>query len=207
VAINGGALFREDVSEALLPALKGALGRVADKNGSVDFELHFTTRELQAIDTSRRRLWERLLKQLALDAGFRDARVGTNGSIVPWQDRLSTTSAKPGDAADAEENGEGDDRARAYAVRTPLSRYLAIGADCVVNLEDVVREGEIDAGLRRSIESAIAQVELPRRDLLVLRARLSDPRSGVEQLRERVKELAAALGFERGRVRGVLNRR
>jgi hypothetical protein len=211
VAIHGRAALDENGGwdERCLHGLSAALAQVEDKAGHVEFSVYFTTREMQSLDWSRQGFREARLRQFALSAGFRDARVRHRVSHpgLQWQDWLAAGEPRAGDAPDQGEDGLGDDRATAFAVRTPLSRFLAGGADCVVDVPRLSRGGEIDASLKRSIESSIAQVELPQKDLLLLRARLADPRSDTPRLRDQLEVLRESLGFRESQIRGVLNRR
>ena len=209
VEIDGRQLVTSEAwNEELLSALRAELARVEDKNGRVQIRVHFTTRDLQSRDGSQRRRQESVLRQVAVTAGFQDARVGRGVSHPgnPWPNRLAlrepALDATPGE----QENGSRDGRVTAFPVHTPLSRLLAHGADCVVDIEGPIRNGKIDPELRRSIGSAVRDVDVARKNSLAIRMRISvGRRSPAEQLplTEEAEAVATTLGFDRAQILGT----
>src|SRR5205823_1483559 len=111
-----------------------------------------------------RRVIEWALKGLARDAGFGRPSVYEthhNDRFV-WDDYVAPLR-KPEDSA-AAEPVLGDDRVRAYSVRTPLSRVLVGPAEGVIDVRTEIDAGKPNwdtAGIEESARKAVGKLRLP----------------------------------------------
>jgi beta-lactamase regulating signal transducer with metallopeptidase domain len=142
------------------------------------------------------------LKGLARAAGFRSAKVDEElrNDDVTWRQRIATLDGDRPGLPGGDEPGMGNQTVRIYPVRTPLSRYLFEGSDCVVDFL-AAPDPEVEDRVRVSIKAMAKNLDLARKQRIHFRvpADKVDERSRVP-LQERLDRLAKSLGFRRSQV-------
>jgi hypothetical protein len=139
------------------------------------------------------------LRELARTEGFRGAKIDEElrNDDVNWQARVAIIDAGRPGSTRGDEAGLGNNTVRIYPVRTPLSRYLFDGSDCVVDcLAAPVLE--VKDRVRVTIKATVPKLDLERRQQLLFRV----PAGQVEErsrvpLQEELHGLAKSLGFQR----------
>ncbi|MBN9516944.1 RNA polymerase sigma factor [bacterium] len=118
-----------------------------------------------------------------------------------------TARLRDGVGADAPEPGVGDDRVRAFRVRTPLSRVLTNGADGVVDIRtplDAGPGGTVPAAVEKSADAALAALALPRGGTVDFLFEAADPTRGGEATA--IRSAAQRWATAHGLVFGTLGR-
>lgn len=174
VALHGGALFGRDgrlQAERLRPdQMRADLGGVSPLGGrdAARIDTHLAASPAPA----ERRLLELAMKGWAREAGLADAAYATfSADRDRWPDVLKATGGRTGAVADKEEEGgAGDGPAKAYPVRTALSRYALPGGDaaCVVRLRPLAKgfDGRLDAATRKAVAAAVRKLDPSRKGTL-----------------------------------------
>jgi hypothetical protein len=113
-----------------------------------------------------------------------------------WDDWVAPL--KEDKAAGAEETALGDDRVKAYLVRTPLSRMLTGGAGGVIDVRtplDPRARDWVPADVEKSVGAAIAALKLPKGERLDFYFSLPRRDNDTE---DKVKRLVAKWGEDYG---------
>jgi hypothetical protein len=168
VVVNGSALFPDGKSidpEALdLDGLRKALSAYRpSKDVAVHFAVHYSGPVSPPAKAVNLLHWG--LEGLARDVGFGRAKaMGTyhQDGRFDWEKFVAPLREAKG--GDTDEPAAGDERARAYPVRTPLSRLLAGPADCIVDVRaplDPVQGTWLTPEGEKSVRAAITELKLP----------------------------------------------
>jgi hypothetical protein len=186
------------LDQAALQSIRRDLVRAGTRDGIVHFRIFHD----KASDHHENRRLHDALSGLARVVGFRDAKVDEElrNDDVTWRDRIATLDeARPG-LSGGDEPGLGNNMVRIYPVRTPLSRYVFEGSDCVVDFL-VAPDLEIEDRVRVTIKATLPKLDLGRKQRVHFRV----PADKVEEhsrvsLQERLHRLAKSLGFQRSSV-------
>src|SRR5262249_47944029 len=134
--------------------------------------------------------------------GFRGAKVDEElrNDDLTWRKRIATLDGGRPGSPRGDEAGLDNNAVRIYPVRTPLSRYVFEGSDCVVDcLAAPVLE--VEDRVRVTIKATLPKLDLERKQQIHFRV----PADQVEErsrvpLQEELHRLANSLGFQRSRV-------
>lgn len=161
------------------------------------------------IEVGKEALKEKV-KQLCRDAGFEQVQTREIQTSADWKERMDQFNSSVADE-DADEPIVMNDSVRAVAIRTPLSRYLTEGADCIVELRKPLdgRSLATAAAIHAQIAEPIERLKPSKKGYLQLR--VSSTEAGrplvdafVESGPNGVSEatlLARSFGFESCRIR------
>jgi hypothetical protein len=206
VLVNGSAAVKPDKSidpqaidmEALKKALRGL--RRQDPPETVSIDIFF---DKPRPAEEGRYLLHLACKGLASEAGFPNATVGTTfGGTDPWKRALDAIKRYGDPGKDGgEENAVGNEIARAYPIRTALSKYQHHDADCLVEILAPFVEGskgDLTAAQEKAIMACVAELKLPTQKSIVFNVhRKIGERGAVLAFHEGpAKQLAKKLGFE-----------
>jgi hypothetical protein len=197
LAFVRGCALGENVPSGVTPiqlgALESELKPLASENATVYFRVVLAgSGEPNDIDTILKRVGERagFARQIPSHS-FRSPEDG-------WSSIVSTTLAGPDDK-DAREDHTGEEHLEVYRVATRLSRILAEGADCVVDLRVTLEEsdsGFVPPGLGETISQILQDLEIERREIIFFRVRhLLCKKDGDRRLFEDLEKLAKDLAF------------
>jgi hypothetical protein len=138
------------------------------------------------------------LEGLARAEGFRGAKVDEElrNDDLTWRERIATLDAGRPGSPQGEEAGLGNNTVRIYPVRTPLSRYLFEGSDCVVDCL-AAPDLDVEGRVRVMIKATLPKLDLVRKQQIHFRI----PADKVEEhsrapLQQRLDRLAKSLGFQ-----------
>jgi hypothetical protein len=202
VLVNGQGLLQDNDTvrwKALdFDALRNALAPLRKgKDSAVIFHVF---REGEQSDAGRLLLWA-LEGFGRRSARYRDARVLEN--IVTgfnWERLIATMNEKSG-GQDGDEPLTGDGAVTVSPVRTVLSRYLYLGADCVVTLAAPFTDksdGRLTSEVEKAIHRAVSDLKLPAKNQVLFRVRhtLADRNAANRFYATTARELAESLGFK-----------
>jgi RNA polymerase sigma factor (sigma-70 family) len=169
VLLDGMAMFPEPKTTFDLDAIdfKGVEKGLAEYRPAADRGVYFITNFPSATDLRDKGTrtgidllnyaWEGVGRK----AGFGRALSSDRFSFDSWDDWVAPL--RENTDATAEEVGSGDDRVRAYPVRTPLSRVLTGKVDAVVDISielNPTSDDWIPAEVGKSVNAAIAALKL-----------------------------------------------
>jgi hypothetical protein len=134
-------------------------------------------------------------------ARFRDATTVRHYSGgFNWQETIEAVNAKMAAQKDSEEPGVGDGLVTVYPVRTPLSRYLLMNVDCVVDIRqpfDKDADGKLKPAVEKAIRDHVGKLRIPDKGKLLFR--VTHTEAGKDATSKfylgAAKELAESLGF------------
>lgn len=115
------------------------------------------------------------LQQFGRDVGFQDVAVNLyflppgNKYVGHWERAVADFAARPGED-DVEEAAVGDQQIKLYPVRSPLSRLLYGGADCVVHIVPPIDEVDVAAAIE-TMKISLPQLDLKKKDKVVFHYR------------------------------------
>lgn len=140
------------------------------------------------------------LKQFGRDVGFANAAVDvfylseTNPYVNDWKKTVATFGQTPSDSK-PKEKGVGNQRIRLYPVRTPLSRLLFNGADCVV---DISSGYDFDApSAVQTIKQLLPEIGIEAKNKLVVLDRGTKVKGDVSFAQKLIAEIQRdSLGFK-----------
>ena len=114
-----------------LESIRRDLAGAGAKDGIVYFRIFH---DRTAPPNENKRLHD-ALRGLARAEGFRGSKVDEElrNDDMTWRERIAALDGGRPGLPGSEEPGLGNKTVRIYAVRTPLSRYLFEGSDCVVD--------------------------------------------------------------------------
>jgi thiol-disulfide isomerase/thioredoxin len=205
--VNANALIQDgriDPAALDLPAFRTELAALAKSQpGTIIIYCRFQNWRPQP---AAEELLEAALTQLCRKAGFERVATGKTYTFSTWQQEIESLDEATRGRTDGDEALVQDDRVRAFAVRTKLSRFLTGNADCVVHVRQPLdgRVIEIPEETLHSIGHCVAQLGIENKRKLHLR--LSSTKAGeavIEQFLGRqggqpslADRFARSLGFE-----------
>jgi thiol-disulfide isomerase/thioredoxin len=204
--VNANALIQDgriDPAALDLPGFQKELQALAKSNpGTIIIYCRFQNWQPQP---AAEELLEAALTQLCRKAGFERVATGKTYVSSEWKQDIGLASYARIGRVEGEEGLVQDERVRAFAVRTRLSRYLT-GSDCVVQIRQPLdgRVSEIPAETLDSISSCVGQLHLETKG--VISFRLTSTKAGegvVKRFLDRsgaepsaANRFAQSLGFE-----------
>ncbi len=212
--VNGAASSRDLTtidpaaleSDDLLTALAGCR---PEKGRSVAV-VHFHYPPSPATSAAGRRLLELTLEGVAGRAGFvptlrtthHNVEFGFAGYVRPLLDSAGPGRVAQGAKEDDAESAVGDERVRAYPVRTPLSRVLAgpVGGVVDVRVRLDLRDGDrVPGEVDRSARAALAALALPRGQTVNFLFRVGERDAGsADRLRRMMRDCTSTHGLMPG---------
>jgi RNA polymerase sigma factor (sigma-70 family) len=147
------------------------------------------------------------LFRLALEGIGREAKFGRatssqtwSNSYRDWNDRIAGLK-ESGQDASSDEPAEGDETARAYAVKTPLSRMLTDGAECYIDVRpklDLGLENPLPANVEKSILAAVGRLKMApgAKAHFSFRSKKPFSNNSTDRLRAIALKLSEQLGLE-----------
>jgi hypothetical protein len=206
VIINASAAVREDKSldlsaidwQGLRDEIRESIRiRVNGKKFAITFSAEYFG---NVSDDETMRLLRWTLKGMSLDCGFDKIYVSEIESKDKegWAKDIKMKKAYDLIGKNQEkEPASGDDFVAVYPVRTPYSRHVLSGADCVVEIKRPYKKGD-DGSLTEQQESAIVDainnLKLPSKELVYFRAKFeTDSKTRVGKTFE---NLTRKLGFK-----------
>jgi hypothetical protein len=193
-----GVVKDAELDQSALRSIRRDLAGAGARDGIVYFRIfHDKTSALH-----ENKLLHDALRGLARAEGFRGAKVDEEfrNDDLTWRERLATfDGGRPG-SRKGDEAGLGNNAARIYPVRTPLSRYLFEGSDCVVDCL-AAPDLEVEDRVRVTIKATLPKLDLERKQQIHFRVPAGKVREHSRvPLQERLRHLAESLGFQRSRV-------
>jgi hypothetical protein len=180
----------------------GSIRRDLAGAGARDGIVHFRVFHDKTADSHENKRLHDALRVLARTEGFRGAKIDEElrNDDVTWQARVAIIDAGRLASTRGDEAGLGNNSVRIYPVRTPLSRYLFEGSDCVVDCF-AAPVLEVHDRVRVMIKATVPKLGLERRHQILFRV----PADQVEErsrgpLQEELHRLASSLGFQRSQV-------
>jgi hypothetical protein len=191
-----------ELDQAVLQSIRRDLARAGTREGLVHFRIFHGKTSDPTQNREPEMQLHKALRGLARAVGIRGAKVDQEfrNDDMTWRDRIATLDgARPG-LPGGDEPGLGNDMVRIYPVRTPLSRYIFQGSDCVVDCL-VAPDLEVEDRVRVTIKATLPKLDLKRKQQVHFRV----PADKVEEhsrvpLQERLHRLAKSLGFQRSMV-------
>jgi hypothetical protein len=193
-----GVVKDVEPDQSALQSIRRDLAGAGARNGIV----HFRVFHDKTADSHENKRLHDALRGLTRTEGFRGAKIDEElrNDDMTWRERVAIIDAGRPGSSRADEAGQGNNTVRIYPVRTPLSRYLFEGSDCVVDcLAAPVLE--VEDRVRVTIKATVPKLDLERKQQLLFRV----PADQVEErsrvpLQEELHRLANSLGFQRSRV-------
>jgi hypothetical protein len=193
-----GVVKDGSLNQSALGSIHRDLAGAGARNGIVYFRIFHD----KTSDPNQNQRLHDALRGLARAEGFRDAKVDEElrNDDLTWRERITTLDGGRPGSPRGDEAGLGNNAVRIYPVRTPLSRYLFEGSDCVVDCL-AAPDLEVEDRVRVTIKATLPKLDLKRKQQIHFRV----PAAKVEEhsrvpLQERLHLLAKSLGFQRSMV-------
>jgi hypothetical protein len=185
-------------TQVALEEIRRDLAGVGAKDGIVYFRIFH---DRTSPPNENKRLHD-ALSELARAEGFRGSKFHEElrNDDMTWRERIAALDeGRPG-LPGGDEPGLGTKTIRIYAVKTPLSRYLFGGSDCVVDCF-AAPDLAVEDRIRVVIKAMTGKLDIVRKQQIHFRFPIHkiDDRSSV-RLHERLDRLAKSLGFSRSTV-------
>lgn len=192
-----GVVKDAEPDRAALRSIRRDLAGAGARDGIVYFRI-FHDKTANSHENKRLR---DALRGLAQAEGFRGSKVDEErrNDALTWRERIAALDGGPPGLPGSVEPGLGNKSVRIYAVRTPLSRYLFEGSDCVVDCL-AAPDGEVEYRVRVAIKAMTGKLDLVRRQEILFRVPFDEDAERSRVRRERLDGLAKSLGFQRSRV-------
>jgi hypothetical protein len=183
--------------EAGLRSIRRDLAGAVARDGIVYFRIFHD----KTADSHENKRLRDALRGLAQAEGFRGSKVDEEwrNDALTWRERITALNGGPPGLPGGDEPGLGNKTVRIYPVRTPLSRYLFEGSDCVVDCLAAPDE-EVEDRVRVAIKAMTGKLDLVRRQEILFRVPFDVVAERSRVRLERLDALAKSLGFQRSRV-------
>jgi hypothetical protein len=192
-----GVVKDAEPDQAALLSIRRDLAGAGARNGIVCFRIFHA----KTADSHENKRLHDALRRLAQAEGFHGANVDEEwrNDALTWRERIAALDGAPHGLPGGDEPGLGNKTVRIYAVRTPLSRYIFEGSDCVVDCL-VTPDQEVEDRIRVAIKAMTGKLDLVRRQEILFRVPFDDVAERSRARLERLDRLAKSLGFQRSKV-------
>jgi hypothetical protein len=190
--VKGGSL-----NQSALGSIRHDLAGAGARDGIV----HFRVFHDKTADSHENKRLHDALRGLARTEGFRGAKIDEElrNDDLTWRERVAGIGAGRPGSLRGDEGGLGNNSVRIYPVRTPLSRLLFEGSDCVVDCR-VAPDREVEDRVRVAVKAITGKLDLVRRQEILFRVPFDEDAERKRVRLERLDRLAKSLGFQRSRV-------